>query len=145
MGWTKVLLDGDVTGGSHTILSATHTDTVAAAVVRGDLMIGNSTPAWARVAGVANAVPQFTTGGDTAWTTAPRLANIADTGGTNRITTATTASPGPNVTVTGGLWVNGLAAIGANVTVANGTYLNLSPTGVTLAAGTTFFVQINPA
>jgi hypothetical protein len=36
-------------GGSHTVLSATHTDTVAATVVRGDLMVGNSTPAWERL------------------------------------------------------------------------------------------------
>jgi hypothetical protein len=36
-------------GTSHDILSATHTDTLAAAVVRGDLLIGNATPKWARL------------------------------------------------------------------------------------------------
>lgn len=36
--------------GAHNILSATHTDTVAAAVVRGDLMVGDVTPNWARFA-----------------------------------------------------------------------------------------------
>ena len=35
---------------SHNILSATHGDSVAATVVRGDLIVGNSTPAWARLA-----------------------------------------------------------------------------------------------
>lgn len=35
---------------THAILSTTHSDTLAAAVVRGDLIVGNSTPAWARVA-----------------------------------------------------------------------------------------------
>jgi hypothetical protein len=41
----------------HAMLSATHTDTVAAAVVRGDVIIGNSTPAWAKLAvGAANTV-----------------------------------------------------------------------------------------
>jgi parallel beta-helix repeat protein len=34
--------------GPHTILSTTHTDTVPAAVVAGDLMVGNDTPAWTR-------------------------------------------------------------------------------------------------
>lgn len=39
------------TGGpTHNLLSATHTDTLAAAVVRGDMVVGNATPLWARVA-----------------------------------------------------------------------------------------------
>lgn len=43
-------------GGSHNFLSATHTDTLAASVVRGDMIVGNATPAWVRVAhpGIAN-------------------------------------------------------------------------------------------
>ncbi len=83
---------------THNILSVTHPDTLPAAVVRGDLIIGNSTPAWARlVVGAANSV-LWTDGTDVSWSAAPRLANIADTGGTNRITTATSS---PHVTVTG--------------------------------------------
>src|SRR5436190_15059667 len=40
---------------AHNILSTTHGDTLAASVVRGDLIIGNSTPQWARLAvGAAN-------------------------------------------------------------------------------------------
>lgn len=35
-------------GANHDILSATHSDTLAAAVVAGDLMIGNATPKWSR-------------------------------------------------------------------------------------------------
>lgn len=34
----------------HNLLSATHTDTLAASVTRGDVLCGNSTPRWARVA-----------------------------------------------------------------------------------------------
>lgn len=34
----------------HNLLSSTHADTVAASVVRGDIIVGNSTPAWARLA-----------------------------------------------------------------------------------------------
>jgi hypothetical protein len=36
-------------GGAHNILSATHTDTSAASVLAGDMIYGNSTPAWARL------------------------------------------------------------------------------------------------
>jgi hypothetical protein len=37
-------------GSSHVLLSATHTDTLADTVVRGDIIYGNSTPKWARLA-----------------------------------------------------------------------------------------------
>lgn len=36
--------------GAHALLSATHSDTLAGTVVRGDLIVGNSSPAWARLA-----------------------------------------------------------------------------------------------
>src|SRR3990167_4544992 len=36
-------------GGNHNLLSATHTDTLAASPTRGDIMLGNTTPAWARL------------------------------------------------------------------------------------------------
>lgn len=39
------------TGGpTHALLSATHTDSLAASVARGDVIIGNATPAWSRLA-----------------------------------------------------------------------------------------------
>lgn len=37
-------------GGAHAILSATHTDTLADSVVDGDVIIGNVTPKWSRLA-----------------------------------------------------------------------------------------------
>lgn len=53
----------------HNILSATHSDTLAAAIVRGDILVGNSTPKLARLAkGTANAVLTGD-GNDTAWST----------------------------------------------------------------------------
>lgn len=36
-------------GGAHALLSATHSDTLAAGVVAGDVLIGNTTPKWTRV------------------------------------------------------------------------------------------------
>jgi len=39
-----------VTGPTHSLLSLTHTDTLASVVVRGGMVVGNATPAWAQVA-----------------------------------------------------------------------------------------------
>jgi hypothetical protein len=51
-GWTAAGAGG---GSNHNLLSSTHTDTSAASVVQGDLLFGNATPAWARLAKDANA------------------------------------------------------------------------------------------
>ena len=54
-------------GSSHDLLSATHTDTVASAVTRGSIIIGNSTPAWEElVIGAANTV-LLSDGTDVSW------------------------------------------------------------------------------
>jgi len=53
-------LDLTIAGGgaAHNLLSATHTDTVAAAPVRGDLIVANLAATWARLAlGAAGEVP----------------------------------------------------------------------------------------
>jgi len=42
--------DGGGGGGAHDLLSATHGDTAAGAVVDGDVIVGNVTPAWSRLA-----------------------------------------------------------------------------------------------
>ena len=57
----------------------------------------------------------ITSAGDlAAWSAAPRLANIADTGGTNRITTATSS---PQVSITGDLDVSNDVALGATASI----------------------------
>lgn len=58
-------------GGTHDILSATHTDTLTASVVRGDLIVGNTTPKWSRLAkGSAKQVLAMNSGGnDPEWAT----------------------------------------------------------------------------
>lgn len=67
----------------------------------------------------ANSVLQLLTiGGNPAWSAAPRLANIADTGGTNRITLATAS---PQTSITGDFDVSGHAAIG-NTGAVNSQY-----------------------
>ncbi len=47
---------GGGTGANHAFLSATHTDTVAAAPVLGDMLYGNATPAWTKFSGNATTV-----------------------------------------------------------------------------------------
>jgi hypothetical protein len=71
--------------GAHSVLSATHTDTLASAVTRGAVIVGNSTPAWARLQPtVAGQVLQYD-GTDSAWT-ALALSATAITSGTLPIT-----------------------------------------------------------
>lgn len=54
-------------GTNHDILSATHTDSLAASVVRGDIIIGNSTPKWARLAKGAQYAALRMGANDPAW------------------------------------------------------------------------------
>jgi hypothetical protein len=60
-------------GGGHAILSATHTDSLAASVVQGDLIFGNATPAWARLAKDTNATRYLS---NTGTSNAPAWAQI---------------------------------------------------------------------
>lgn len=70
VGAASTLLKSDGTDpswGTVNLLSAFHADTLAASVVRGDVLIGNSTPKWARLAiGVAARVLR-SDGTDVAW------------------------------------------------------------------------------
>lgn len=75
-------------GGTHNILSATHPDTLAAGVARGDLIVGNATPKWSRFAvgiGLLHANGTDVTG----WSLVALASDVSGTlplanGGTNR-------------------------------------------------------------
>lgn len=55
---------------SHAVLSSTHSDSVADTVVRGDVIVGNSTPAWARKAkGTIGQLFTMVDGNDPGWAT----------------------------------------------------------------------------
>ena len=58
---------------AHNLLSATHGDTLADTVVRGDVMIGNATPKWSRLAFPASPTGKVlqATATDVAWSTNP--------------------------------------------------------------------------
>jgi hypothetical protein len=65
----KNLVSGESGGGtSHNLLSATHLDTLADSVVAGDLLIGNSTPKWARLPKSTDGLYLKLVGGYPAWT-----------------------------------------------------------------------------
>src|SRR3989304_5065333 len=91
------VLGQPVRGGSggaapHDILSATHTEILAAAVIRGDLLVGNSTPRWARLPiGTAGTILR-SDGTDPSWTSLNSLSwsllgNSGTVDGTNFIGT----------------------------------------------------------
>lgn len=52
-------IDLSTIGGSHDVLSATHSDTLAASVVLGDVVHGNATPKWARLTGNITTTKKF--------------------------------------------------------------------------------------
>jgi len=63
-------------GGTHNLLSATHGDTLTGTVVRGDIIVGNSTPAWARLVKGADATVLQSDSTDALWRTSLKLAEI---------------------------------------------------------------------
>jgi len=72
---------------AHNVLSATHGDTLTASVVRGDVIIGNSTPKWARLAVGAAASILSSDGTDVSWAAA------TGTGSPVRATSPTLVTP----------------------------------------------------
>lgn len=74
-------------GGTHALLSATHTDTLAASVVRGDIIYANSTPAWARLAKPSVLSGLSHDGTDVSWVTA------SGTGAPARVTSPVLVTP----------------------------------------------------
>src|SRR6185436_1418868 len=72
---------------AHNLLSATHGDTLADSVVRGDILYGNSTPKWARLAKPSVLSGLSHDGTDVSWVTA------TGTGAPVRATSPTLVTP----------------------------------------------------
>ena len=107
------LADGTCAGSAsaHNILSTTHSDSVGATVVRGDLIVGNSTPAWERLtAGASSTVLTINASGDAVWTAQPAFTSLRVTGA------------GTTTTLTGSLTATllNLTSNSATSTAANG-------------------------
>ena len=68
---------------AHNILdSSFHGDALTGTVVQGDLIVGNSTPAWSRLARGAAGSVLYGDGTDSAWTIDPRIAGYVHIGAT---------------------------------------------------------------
>jgi hypothetical protein len=116
---------------SHNLLSASHGDVLAASVVRGDILAGNSTPAWARLAVGAAGRTLWSNGTDPSWQFTPQImvlgasergVNLAVTTGSHRVYLR---GPGTRVWTIQGVWISaGVAPTGASIIVdvnINGT------------------------
>lgn len=65
------------TVGAHALLSASHTDTAVASVVRGDLLIGSSVPQWSKLSIGADNSVLVSDGSDPSWSTQPQVAGLS--------------------------------------------------------------------
>lgn len=117
--------DGTITiaasggGSSHTLLDgSTHTDTAAGTVVRGDIIVGNSTPAWSRMAkGTAyQRLAMNSAGTDPTWMTQPAAICVP-------WTVTNPAASGSNVLMTYGV---GSSTGGAFIPIYSGTIVGFS-------------------
>ncbi len=116
--------------GTHNLLSATHTDTLLGAAARGAVIVGNSTPVWARLLPTVAGQMLAYDGTDTVWTTSASGLTALN---------ASNVSSGTLAVARGG---TGLSAAAANgeLLIGNGTGFTLaSLTGtanqITVTAG----------
>jgi len=141
---------------AHNVLSATHGDTLAASVTRGDIIIGNSTPKWARLAVGAASRYLSSDGTDVSWGQISLTAGVTGTlpvanGGTGVTastgTVAVVLSTSPTlVTPVLGVWtstsgtISPSAATALTITGATETTSQplISATQTWNASGTTF-------
>ena len=147
-------------GGNHNLLSSTHPDTVAAAPVLGDLLTGNSTPAWSRFAGNITTAKQFLTQTGTGTVSAaPAWAAIADgdipstltrdsevviSGTANEITSsasgpATTLSIPAQLNISGKEIIGGATPLKFEGTTDNNIYTQFTFTDPTVSTKTVTF------
>lgn len=139
---------------NHNLLSATHSDTVAASVVRGDLIIGSSVPKWTRLPiGSANAL-LASNGTDVAWSTSLAALGLANSAVVTWTGRDTLQSPADNLLQiqNSAASRNGYFNIGS-VTVLSGFGTSPSVTGTAMAfrvtigtpTGTSGIVQFGTA
>lgn len=113
--WLTVSTGLDITGtiltANQALLSASHTDTLAAAVQTGDLIVGNATPKWSRLASFSGGIRylQSFSGGIPSWEQ-PQINQMGDVvilsptsnqllvyDGLHWVNTSTPPTPGPGV------------------------------------------------
>ena len=133
------LFDLNTAGGSsHDILSATHSDTTAAAVVRGDLMVGQTaTPVWQRLAIGGADTFLGSDGTDATWTSVA-LNVIAAAAGSNTINNGDNAQVWNWSLTTADKVAFKITENVASVATGNPVFLNVA----TLAASTAHPFQV---
>lgn len=125
----------------HGLLSASHTDTLSGTVVRGDLVVGNSTPAWARLArGTAYQHLRMNSGAtDPAWSGEPVIAGpngsiMTFTYATELVTLSNAvATTDSTITIPAGMIV--LAVVGYVTQAISGGGVTLFSVGDSVVAG----------
>lgn len=158
---------------AHNLLSTTHGDTLAETVVRGDILYGNATPKWARLAFPASPTGKVlqATATDVAWSTSAlgtaAFTATGDYATAAQGTLATNALPKSGGTMTGAIVMQGSSSGTCTVQVAaaagtgtifqlpttngtNGYFLQTNGSGVTTwaaasasPAGSNSYVQFN--
>src|SRR5216683_1215141 len=152
------LFNCTTTGGpTHAVLSATHSDTLAAAVVRGSLIVGNSTPAWSAFAlGTAGQLLAVNAGAtDPVWTGAATLATSLTVPLVTRdnadLTLSTTTAGNVVLNPIGDIkWGKAIVALGGGAAPTLGTIGGTGPAAagqngwmrVVDSTGTAFWVPI---
>ncbi len=130
-----------VTAVAHNLLSATHSDTLAGTVVRGDIMVGNLTPKWSRLALGSVGKILRSDGTDLVYSTATYPATVTVNrllyaSATNVISDLATANSGILVTSIGG--VPSIATdIPTAVTIGGAYVYRVGGTDVSVADGGT--------
>ena len=130
-----------LTGITHNLLSATHPDTVAASPVRGDILIGNSTPKWDKLALDTIGKVLRSDGTDLNYSTATfantyGASELLYSNGANTVTGLTTANS--SILVTSGAGVPSLSTdIPTAITIGGAYIYRVGGTDITVADGGT--------
>lgn len=141
---TSAYTSGTFSPSAHNLLSASHGDTLAASVVRGDIIRGNATPAWSRLALGGSNLYLKSDGTDVVYST---LAAGGVGSCTNQFVTAANADAAPTCT-TATLASAQFANQGTTTTVLHGNAAGnpsfASVTGSDFASQTANFVFAAP-
>lgn len=103
-------------GGAHNILSGTHTDSTAAAAVRGDLIAADSNPKWKRLAKGSSGQVLQCDANDVKWDAVPAHASRHQSGGADAIKLDDLSAPDNNTDLNASNAAHGLLLKGENDT-----------------------------
>jgi hypothetical protein len=106
--------------GTHNLLSSTHPDTVATSPILGDLLYGNATPAWDKIAGNITTTKKYLSQTGTSTASA---APVWSQPSFSELSGSATAGQVPNLENQNGMLTPAKGGTGANNTAISGRYL----------------------